>query len=75
MTPIWQNMAHLARIHTLLVLSLQTATLHSTYINCRDGGKIDTVEQGCQSQMDGGPNKKFSYKPRAGLFECSLKIF
>lgn len=33
------------------------------------------LEQGCQSQMDGGPNKKFSYKPRAGLFECSLKNF
>jgi hypothetical protein len=35
----------------------------------------NAVKQGCQSQMDGGPNKKFSYKPRAGLFECSLKIF
>ena len=23
--------------------------------------------------MDGGPNKQFSYKPRAGLIECSLK--
>ena len=33
------------------------------------------LDQGCQSQMDGGPNKKFSYKPRAGLFECSLKNF
>ena len=33
----------------------------------------DLLEQGCQSQMDGGPNKKISYKTRAGLFECSLK--
>ena len=29
--------------------------------------------QGCQSQMDGGPNEKFRNKPRAGLIECSLK--
>lgn len=28
------------------------------------------LDQGCQSQMDGGPNKKFSYNPGAGLIEC-----
>ena len=25
--------------------------------------------------MDGGPNEKFSYKPRAGLIKCSLKLY
>ena len=33
----------------------------------------DTLDQGGQSQMDGGPNKKISYKTTAGLVECSLK--
>ena len=50
---------------------------------CRNGGNISmtvissnfnhSVVQGCQSQMDGGPNKKFSHKPRAGQIEFSLK--
>ena len=34
-----------------------------------------TLKQGYQSQMDGGPNEKFSYKPRAGLIKCSLKLY
>ena len=34
-----------------------------------------TLKQGCHSQIDGGPNTKFSYKLRAGLMECSLKNF
>ena len=32
-----------------------------------------TLERECQSQKDGGPNKKFGYKPRVGLIKCSLK--
>lgn len=38
------------------------------------GGRC-SITTGLSKSMDRGPNKTFSYKPRARLMECSLKIF
>ena len=32
-----------------------------------------SLDGGCQSQLDGGPNKKFGYRQRAGIIKWSLK--